>query len=124
MRKQYHFRQSAEGLLAWDVDRLAELTKGLPTELIPLSSIAELAEPYWFGDGVAPTVLMVVEHARLIEEADLSYPIILSPDGRVMDGMHRVAKAALRGQLEVQARRLPNLPPPNYVGVEPEDLPY
>jgi hypothetical protein len=30
-------------------------------------------------------------------EADLAFPIILSSDGRVMDGMHRVTKAATEG---------------------------
>lgn len=111
-------------MLAWDVDRLVELAKGLPKEFVPLASIAELTEPYWFGDGVAPTVLTVVEHARLMQEADMSYPIILSPDGRVMDGMHRVAKAALRGELQIPAFRLRELPPPDYVGIDPDDLPY
>jgi hypothetical protein len=33
-----------------------------------------------------------------LEEVDLSYPIILGPDGRVMDGMHRVARAILEGR--------------------------
>jgi hypothetical protein len=37
----------------------------------------------------------VIEHARLIREVNLRYPVILGPDGRVMDGMHRVARAIL-----------------------------
>ena len=39
----------------------------------------------------------MAEHARRIQEADLAYPIILSADGRLMDGGHRLAKAWLRG---------------------------
>ena len=39
----------------------------------------------------------VVEHTALILEADLAYPIILGHDGRVMDGMHRVARALMAG---------------------------
>jgi hypothetical protein len=34
---------------------------------------------------------------RLIDQADLAFPIILASNGAVMDGMHRVAKALLRG---------------------------
>src|SRR5262245_55034717 len=39
VRKQYYFRESARGLLAWDVDRLVELTKSLPRKHVPLSAI-------------------------------------------------------------------------------------
>lgn len=49
MRKQYHFRPSKRGLLAWDVDRLIALSEQLPLRLIPLSAIRELDEAYWFS---------------------------------------------------------------------------
>src|SRR6266508_6093623 len=89
MRKQYHFRPGPNGLRAWDVDRLVALTKNLRREQVPLVSIREIDEPYWStGYEHAPTCRDVVEHARLIEEADLAFPVILSSDGRVMDGMH------------------------------------
>ena len=42
MRKQYYFRTSAAGLLAWDVDRLVELTRDSPRKQVPLSEIREL----------------------------------------------------------------------------------
>lgn len=124
MRKQYHFRPSPNGLLAWDVDRLVELTRGLRPLSIPLTEIQELREPYWYGDGVPPTVEDVVMHCLLIEEADLRYPIILCSGRRVMDGMHRVAKARLLGQSHILAYVLPKDPVPDYVGRDPEDLPY
>lgn len=58
-------------------------------------------------------------HARRIMEADLEYPVILSPDGLVMDGMHRLAKAWILGKTEILAVRFPAWPPadevmPNY----------
>src|SRR5689334_19576302 len=84
MRKQYHFRRSDRGLMAWDVDRLVALTKDFPRINIPLSSIRELDESFWFGYGHAPPCREVVEHARWIEAADLRFPIILSSDGRVI----------------------------------------
>ena len=49
MRKQYHLRPSPNGLLAWDVDRLIELTASLPAQDIALSTIRELDQPFWFG---------------------------------------------------------------------------
>jgi hypothetical protein len=125
MRKQYHFRPSADGLLAWDVDRLVELSRDLPVESVPLCAIRELDEPYWSNCGTrALTCRDIIDHARLMLECDLSYPVILSSDGRVMDGMHRIAKAALQGQDGIKAVRFREDPQADYVGVAPDDLPY
>jgi hypothetical protein len=124
MRKQYHFRPSERGLMAWDVHRLVALTKDLPRINVPLSSIRELDESFWFGEGNLPTCRAVVEHARLMDAADLTFPIILSSDGRVMDGMHRVAKAALLNRPTIEAVQFANDPQPDYVGVHPDELPY
>ena len=63
------------------------------------------------------------DHAKLIEKADLRFPIILSADGRVMDGMHRVAKATLMGQLTIEAVRFASDPEPDFVGYGPDELP-
>ena len=125
MRKQYHFRPSERGLKAWDIDRLVALAKDLPRFPVEVSAIAELDEPYWFGGGDPDaTCRAIAEHARMIEEADLSFPIILSQDGRVFDGMHRVAKALLAGLTTVEAVRFERDPDPDYVGVDPDELPY
>jgi hypothetical protein len=121
MRKQYHFRPSPAGLRAWDVDRLVALTRELRVESVPVASIRELDEPYW---GEPMTTRAVADHARLINECDLSYPIILSSDGRIMDGMHRVLKAVLLGQTHIAAVRFETDPAPDFVGVDPDDLPY
>ena len=125
MRKQYHFRHSPQGLLAWDVDRLIALTAGLKTEALPLDQIRELDEPYWYGPGGAlPTCRSVAEHMRLVQAADLRYPIIVCPQGYIMDGMHRVVKAWLEGRDSIKAYRLTTLPEPDFVGVPADDLPY
>ena len=124
MRKQYHFRDGPDGLRAWDVHRLVELTKDLPVVQVPLSAVRELDEPYWYGHGDIPTCRSVAEHAQLINESDLKFPIILSSDGRVMDGMHRVAKAVMQNISNLPAKRFSQDPEPDYVGVDPDDLPY
>jgi hypothetical protein len=125
MRKQYHLRQSPAGLLAWDVDRLIALTADVIPQPVLLASIRELDEPFWFSGGSeAATCRAVADHARLIAETDLRYPIILSADGRVMDGMHRVAKAYLEGREVITAVRLAVDPAPDFVGVDEAALPY
>lgn len=123
MRKQYYFRASERGLLSWDVDRLVRLTKDLPVRQVPLGEIRELDER-WSGDDERPTWRAMVEHIRLLEAADLSFPIILSADGRVMDGMHRVTKALLQGRDFIDAVQFREDPPPDHVGLGPDDLPY
>ena len=125
MRKQYHFRPSENGYYAWDVDRLAELTKNFDTVEVRIDSIRELDEAFWFGDpGNPPTCRTIAEHADLILEADLSFPIILSTDGSVMDGMHRVCRALIEGLATVSAVKFDVDPKPDYVDIYPDDLPY
>jgi hypothetical protein len=123
MRKQYFFRPGRGGFLAWDVDRLIELTAAYPRRRVALSEIQELDEA-WFGPGEAATWTALVEHVRLMDEADLNFPIILAADGTVMDGMHRVAKALRTGCSHVEAVQFTSDPPPDYRNVQPEDLPY
>ena len=122
VRKQYHFWPGRQGLDAWDVDRLMALTAGLPVEEVALSEVPEIDSVYWFDQ--APTVRNVVDHVRLIQEVDSAYPIILGPGNRVMDGMHRVARAMLEGRTTIHAVRLHELPDPDYRNCRPEDLPY
>jgi len=124
MRKQYYFRSAERGLMAWDVDRLIKLTENFPRVELPLAAIRELDAPFSSVEDGLLTWRNVVEHAGLIEAADLRFPIILSSDGSVMDGMHRVAKAVLLGRATIQAVQFPDDPDPDYVGAHPNDLPY
>lgn len=125
MRKQYHIRPTLRGNLIWDVNRLVELTKNFETKKIKVDTIRELDENFWFqGKDDVPTCRTVADHARLIGETDLSWPIILSSDGRVMDGMHRVAKAYLKGHKTIKAVQFEEDPEPDYIDVDPDNLPY
>jgi hypothetical protein len=123
MRKQYYFRPSPRGLLAWDVDRLLEQSRHLPRKLVPLAALQELDEVV-FGEGEPATWRAMIEHIKLIDEADLSFPIILSAGGRVMDGRHRIAKAVLQGRPTIEAVQFAEDPMPDHVGRKPDELPY
>ena len=123
MRKQYFFRNSARGILAWDVDHLVTASSTFVPKRVPLSKIRELQQP-WSGDGDVQTWKELIAHMRLIDAADLSYPIILSADGSVMDGMHRIVKAALAGRDDIAAVQFDQDPEPDFVGRGPNDLPY
>lgn len=125
LRRQYHFRPSANGFYAWDVSRLIRLSKGSPVVEVPLSEIAELDELWWFQTADdRPTPRSLAQHFELTENADPSFPIILCPQGRVMDGMHRIVKALVSGADTIDAVRLREMPPPDYTDVQPADLSY
>jgi hypothetical protein len=123
MRKQYYFRPSPSGLLAWDVDRLVQLSRELSVRAVPLGEIRELDEAM-FGEDEAPTWRSFAAHVRLVRDADPSYPIIRAANGAVMDGMHRVTKALVEGRATIDAVQFPVDPAPDYVGRRPEELPY
>lgn len=124
MRKQYHFWPGKQRLDAWDVDRLIQLSAGFAVEDVKLKDIGEIDTNYWFDETAKPTVRQIVEHAKLIEEVDMTYPIILGPGNRVMDGMHRIARAMLDNKTTIKAVRFTKLPEPDYQDCSPSELPY
>ena len=125
VRKQYHFWPGERRFDAWDVDRLIALSSGLPVKEVALDSIREVDTDYWFKIGpVEPTVRQIVDQMRLVQEVDLSYPIILGVDGQLMDGMHRVARAILDGHTTIKAVQFTEQPQPDYRDCSPHELPY
>ena len=124
MRKQYHFWPGEHGLVAWDVDRLIQLSSDCTVMEISLDSIEEMGTDHWFTDGPGtPSVRRIVEQMVLIQDVDLSFPIILGVDVRVMDGMRRVARALLDGHPTIRAVRFKVQPEPDYRDCSPGDLP-
>ena len=125
MRQQYHPRRLGDDVLIWDVNRLMELARQLPEISVPLSEIWELEEVRWFDeDRNRPTCRALLEHMRLVMDADPTYPILLGEDGRVMDGMHRVLKIALEGGHQIRAKQFEVDPEPDYLNMNLDDLPY
>jgi hypothetical protein len=98
----------------WRMEQLWELAATLPAKKVRVRDLPGFDEVRWFGGPlkILPTCRTIAEHARDIYNADLSYPIILSPIGEVLDGMHRVAKAHLLEIEEILAVQLPEMPAP------------
>jgi hypothetical protein len=108
----------------WRVTRLWQLADGLPAQPVPLSEFDAIWElDCWFGTVHTPTVGRVLDHLARIQQADLAYPILLSDTGVVMDGLHRLCKARLRGHETIQAVRFSPTPPADRVepAFQPED---
>lgn len=91
-------RNVSNETLVWYVDRLWEAARDLPVETLPLQPFVGCPERGITGD---------------VGDADLSYPIILSAEGTVMDGFHRLHKAWMLGLQEIQAVRFPVTPEPD-----------
>jgi len=123
VRQQYHSRKVGEDRLIWNVNRLLFLVKDLPHKNISLTDIKELDQKYWYEDH-EPTCRSVALHSKLIQEADLKYPVILCAEGRVMDGMHRICKALLSDQDSIVAVQFEKTPEPDYKNVDLDQLPY
>lgn len=90
----------------WSVPRLFELSKDLPVIEIPLDHIC-LSSTY---DKL--TMRDLVMHMQAVNDADLSKPIIMSEDGDIMDGRHRVMKALLLNFNTIKAVRFDENPEP------------
>jgi len=79
---------------------------------VPIASIAAFDEVTWFGY-LEPTCRRVAEHAKRIQAASFEYPIFLSAEGWVMDGMHRICKAFVLDMETIQAVQFSPTPEPD-----------
>jgi hypothetical protein len=67
----------------------------------------------------------VTENARLILETHSSFPIILSSSEKVMDGMHRVCNALIKGKEKIKTVQFSVDPQPDFEDIQsPDDLLY
>ena len=99
----------------WLVTRLWELSRDLVPFEYAVADFTGLDRDCWFGDVHVPTIRSVLEHIARIEAADLEHPIILGENGEVMDGVHRICKAWLRGRSTLPAVRFATNPPPDII---------
>ncbi len=94
------------GRHSWSVARLLELAKDLPVMEVPLDHLSV----YYIYEKL--TLREMVMHMRAVNEADLTFPIILDEDGELLDGRHRLMKAMLIGTDTVRVVRFDENPSP------------
>ncbi len=89
--------------------------EGKPTVTVSIDELNILDDVVWFGGpkNVEPTIRRVAHHARDIFSADLSYPIIMTKAGEVLDGAHRIARAYIEGRQTLTAAVIDDWPPPD-----------
>ena len=90
----------------WSIARLVTLSKDLEVMEIPLNHL----NVYYRYESL--TLRDMVTHMNAVNDADLSYPIILDEDGELMDGRHRIMKALCEGVKTIKAVRFDDNPSP------------
>jgi hypothetical protein len=124
MRRQHYSVPVGGGLRdAWDVHRLVRLAEGLPVVDVRLAELPEVEEPAW-SEGAPLTLRQIAYHMRLVREVDPRHPVLLTAEGRIMDGRHRVVRAILEGRETIPAVRFEPTPEPDARGVTMRDLGY
>lgn len=97
----------------WLTTRLWELSKDLPVFEYEVASFNCFDKDVWFNSQHKPTVNKVLEHYKKIENANFTHPIILSQDGIILDGVHRICRAYLDGRNTIPAVRFAIDPEPD-----------
>lgn len=124
MRKQYYLKPTEKGFNAWDVDRLIEITQNFEVMMVNVIQLLEINKFHCYQGDIFPTVKSIFDHMKLVNEASLDYPIIISAEGKIMDGMHRVGKAYILNNEFIKAVKFKITPQPDYYDVFPDELSY
>lgn len=90
----------------WSVLRLQGLARDLPVMEILLDGL----NVYNHYENL--TLREMAMHVKGVNEADLTFPIILDEDGEIMDGRHRIMKAMIEGAKTIKAVRFDENPSP------------
>lgn len=104
-------RKFGELVYKWHVPGLLAAAEGLPVRETSTARF-NLDVDAWFGEACSPTIVNVVGHMRRIQAADLQCPILLSAEGHVFDGLHRLARCRLEGIETIAYRQFQANPEP------------
>jgi hypothetical protein len=95
----------------WKVDRLHRLSKGLTPYKMPLGYFTRELDEWPWGQDL--TLNGFIDHLKRAVDADLNWPIILSAEGDVMDGRHRLVRSAYLNLEWIWVVRFPVTPEPD-----------
>ena len=95
----------------WKATTLFEHAKGLEAFEIPLAGMP-IGTTCW---NAARSPQRLAEEIVRVMSADLDKPIILSDDGFVLDGWHRVTRALVEGRTHISAVRFEKDPEPDWI---------
>lgn len=102
----YTEQVSQLGRHQWPVPRSIELSKHFTVMHIPLDHL----NVYKIYDDVS--LREMIGHVMAVNNANLTFPIILDEDGEIMDGRHRVMKAIMNNSATIAAVKFETNPEP------------
>ena len=100
----------------WNLDTIWELSNNLPKRKIKVSELWNNRYKKawcWQHEGEELNNQFFLHHMERVLKADLSYPIILSEEKLIFDGVHRLVKARHLGLEYIECRRFTKDPPSN-----------
>ena len=89
----------------WSTNTIRKSIIGLEEFELPLMGIDMSTLPWHL-----PNFTWILYHIKRIQKANLKHPIVLDPNGQIIDGWHRIAKAVLLGRESIKAVRLNVMP--------------
>jgi len=107
----------SNGEETWDVKDLWAAAEGIEPVWLSLDEVVdieELLDSHTWSAGPL-SVREILDHLNRIENADLSYPIILTPEGFIGDGCHRLIRAWREGREGIHVVQLEAMPPSSLV---------
>jgi hypothetical protein len=117
MESQTFAQSRGSELLTWEVERLWRLAEDLPVKQVPLKEFRAVLETrysrFWDQEKAAPSHLEIALYLQRVLAGDLAHPILLSAEGEVMDGLHRLTKAWALGFDTIQVVQFSVTPEPD-----------
>jgi len=100
----------------WKVEHLIQHSKNIKPTIISIDKLIEkLGNSTWFNTSENITILKIIPHIQRALNADLRYPIIISENGKIMDGAHRIVGAKLKEVKKLKAVQFKTNPIADYV---------
>ena len=100
----------SDGKNIWAVKDLWRAAEGLTPKVVSVAKLVELNNDRHSWGKIDQKEM--VQHVKRVMNADMSYPLILSPDGWIADGLHRLTRAMLEGHETISVVRLNEMPEP------------
>lgn len=100
-----------EGNKVWYANTLIKASKGLPVKTMSINNNLLDDKIYWIMD----TFFDLKNHLIRINNADLKYPVIVGPKGKIIDGWHRLMKAVQLNRTSIKFVKLDKMPPYDFI---------
>ena len=112
--KGLHRRTLGAEVWGWRVEDLWGLASSLAVRAADPSTIIDLDRDGWFSNKT-PTPGDILGHMKRIIAANMDHPVILAPDGLIMDGAHRACKALLNERKRIDVVQFKEFPSATWI---------